>query len=296
MIEDIIKGKESSRIIVIKDNVDCCSRYLLKSICVHLQNHMDSVHMLKTEFSENLYKSSSLTNLPSIKIHDWSMDPLGWNQPRVTFESNLHTYFGDILAKSQTQQKVAVVVDAISSLIQTQGIVKICQQIQSLKNDRFPNTELTKIVLVVHEDLHESLAALDYTASTIIYISHATPSQSICDTLHKRPSGKVKRSNELLIFGIDGEISSAQEISQDEKEKETEEDVDPAANLTFNLSLKDSEKKAREQLQLPYMFHQQGAVKSGPATSVTPGTGQIYYECDDVDDFDEEDPDDDLNI
>jgi elongator complex protein 5 len=63
---------------------------------------------------------------------------------------------------------------------------------------------------------------------------------------------------------------------------------DPTANLTFNLNLSDSEKKAREQVVLPFMQKGRDAKKSGQ--------GKIFYEAEDEDDFDEEDPDDDLNI
>lgn len=58
---------------------------------------------------------------------------------------------------------------------------------------------------------------------------------------------------------------------------------DPTANLTFNLSLSDKEKTARERVVLPF-------------SKKRPGHGKIIYEAEDEDDFDEEDPDDDLNI
>ena len=68
---------------------------------------------------------------------------------------------------------------------------------------------------------------------------------------------------------------------------------DPAANLPFNLRLTDSERVARSQVKLPYMLdhNQKAAQLDGPSTG-----GQIIYRPDDADDFDEEDPDDDLDI
>lgn len=70
---------------------------------------------------------------------------------------------------------------------------------------------------------------------------------------------------------------------------------DPTANLTFNLRLSEQEKAARDAVVLPYMHHLQGmpircngsliSIESKPAvTSVLD------------DDYDEEDPDDDLDI
>ena len=50
---------------------------------------------------------------------------------------------------------------------------------------------------------------------------------------------------------------------------------DPTAKLSFNLRLTEQEKVARSQVQLPH----------------TKGGGVIYYEPDEADDIDYEDPD-----
>ena len=73
---------------------------------------------------------------------------------------------------------------------------------------------------------------------------------------------------------------------------------DPTANLTFDLHLSSKEKEDRSRVVLPYTAVRDGVgVASGLPASHTPtGSGQIYYQPDDVDDFDESDPDDDLDI
>ena len=69
--------------------------------------------------------------------------------------------------------------------------------------------------------------------------------------------------------------------------------ADPTADLSFNLRLTDSEKQARSQVRLPYTLdNEQKAVQLDPSS----GSGQIIYHPDDADDFDEEDPDEDLDI
>ena len=73
---------------------------------------------------------------------------------------------------------------------------------------------------------------------------------------------------------------------------------DPTAHLTFDLRLSSKEKEDRSQVVLPYTAVRDGV---GVASTVAPGhapkgSGQIYYQPDDVDDFDESDPDDDLDI
>ena len=64
------------------------------------------------------------------------------------------------------------------------------------------------------------------------------------------------------------------------------------SGLTFNLSLTEQQKEARSNLQLPYLLDEK--VKKSQLDLGK--KGQIFYEADEVDDLDEEDPDDDLNI
>ena len=65
------------------------------------------------------------------------------------------------------------------------------------------------------------------------------------------------------------------------------------ARLTFRLNLSDHEKAARSQVKLPYMLDEEHKATQLDRTT---GGGRIVYERDDADDFDEEDPDDDLDI
>ncbi|EGD72432.1 hypothetical protein PTSG_00451 [Salpingoeca rosetta] len=67
-------------------------------------------------------------------------------------------------------------------------------------------------------------------------------------------------------------------------------DDDPLTNLTFSLKLTEEEKAMRARTALPYAKTREEKQRA------LAGTGAIYYEPDDVDDFDDEDPDDDLDI
>lgn len=69
--------------------------------------------------------------------------------------------------------------------------------------------------------------------------------------------------------------------------------VDPTQNLTFNLKLTDNERQARSNLKLPYMYHEE---KKSDVAVNSVGEGKVFYQPDEADDFDEDDPDDDLNI
>lgn len=69
--------------------------------------------------------------------------------------------------------------------------------------------------------------------------------------------------------------------------------ADPAANLTFDLHLSSREKEARSQVILPYTKAQQEGLVGVASQG---GSGQIYYQPDEMDDFDDSDPDDDLEF
>lgn len=71
---------------------------------------------------------------------------------------------------------------------------------------------------------------------------------------------------------------------------------------TFNLGMKKEEEKAKSELVLPYLTEEQksGQVRIQPnrktARESSSTVSSIYYDPDSGDDWDEEDPDEDLNI
>ena len=67
---------------------------------------------------------------------------------------------------------------------------------------------------------------------------------------------------------------------------------DPTANLTFNLTLTEREKGDRAKAPLPYVKSEQQKTQ----LLNTAGSGKIFYTPDQADDFDDSDPDDDLDI
>ncbi|XP_064881067.1 elongator complex protein 5-like [Oncorhynchus nerka] len=69
--------------------------------------------------------------------------------------------------------------------------------------------------------------------------------------------------------------------------------VYPTANLTFNLHLSDTEREAKEKLPLPFDFREE---KKSALLHLGLSSGRILYEPDANDDYDPEDPDDDLDF
>jgi len=76
--------------------------------------------------------------------------------------------------------------------------------------------------------------------------------------------------------------------------------IDPMAGLTFNLKLKENEAVARRNVQLPHLVVRDSIKQQikidGQSANANNFGGQVFYTPDEADDFDDEDPDADLDI
>jgi hypothetical protein len=100
-------------------------------------------------------------------------------------------------------------------------------------------------------------------------------------SVHSKQNGKIIKEN----FVVDGHLIPLEEYLKSRTKASTGENFDKCTNdlssitTTFNLSLTDSQKEKKNKVVLPYTE-----------------AAQILYQYDDGDDFDEEDPDEDLEI
>ncbi|XP_012553489.1 elongator complex protein 5 isoform X1 [Hydra vulgaris] len=110
-----------------------------------------------------------------------------------------------------------------------------------------------------------------------------------CKSIMKKKTGKVIEEINLLTMTGNQLI-----VSKDNTRSSTRkiEEVDPSSNLTFNLNLSSSEKELRAKTKLPYLFDQKTKDSYLNRVNDCP----VIYQPDEADDFDEEDPDDDLDI
>ncbi|KAG0337904.1 hypothetical protein BG004_007443 [Podila humilis] len=114
---------------------------------------------------------------------------------------------------------------------------------------------------------------------------------AVCEVEHKRKSGKVaKETNayhlgsprgDVVVVNVWDVVGDMPDI--DKLDLEESQTADPAANLSFNLNLTEEQRQAKNDTVLPYLKTQETS-------------GAIYYEPDAADDFDDDDPDDDLTI
>lgn len=91
---------------------------------------------------------------------------------------------------------------------------------------------------------------------------------------------------QLFSYQITSEDIAVLEVKRELIAKVLEPIIDPESLASFKINFEDEELEARNALKLPY-----------ERTSVeVPASGRIIYSPDSDDDFDEEDPDDDLDI
>ncbi|KAI8054458.1 Elongator complex protein 5 [Syncephalis plumigaleata] len=127
----------------------------------------------------------------------------------------------------------------------------------------------------------------------------------LCNLTHRKTNGKLVTESTRVemehgnIKGITAYTPPSMDvigIKEDSNNGGTNatstNESDPMAHLSFNLNLTDEQRQAKEKLLLPYLQAQDNT----PTGKATSGSTSIYYTPDSDDDFDEEDPDDDLDI
>ncbi|CAG8483553.1 10872_t:CDS:2 [Cetraspora pellucida] len=141
----------------------------------------------------------------------------------------------------------------------------------------------------------ESVYGYSKGVDAMVNVHMNSPECSMCAIEHKKKSGKV--FYERNVYHVDEStngliIQFAKEITVDSNVKDNNTPEPAIANMSFNLSLTEEQKKTKNDIILPYVKVQEQYEEKRNDSS----GGIIFYEPDANDDFDEEDPDDDLSI
>ncbi|KAF9795768.1 hypothetical protein SFRURICE_018896 [Spodoptera frugiperda] len=99
-----------------------------------------------------------------------------------------------------------------------------------------------------------------------------------------KKGNKIIRSEEILSHDTKTSVLSLSPVVRLEQKEEEPEKPLPANLSTFKIEVDQNEKIHKYNLKLPYM------------SKIHEGESKVYYEPDAVDDWDEEDPDEDLDI
>lgn len=307
MIENILNGKEQSKIVLIKDTLEQSAWPLATCYLKSLSNRFDQIHLLCFDIPPKMFKNVlPEETLLHCTFHDFSCDPLGWldNGHLSVKDTDILSYLqkDPILSNSHSQgQQVAVMLCSLTNLIIHRSPSYTCRLLKRLTDTHTPpfaGVTVGQVVSLVHSDLHSDqlLSHLGFVASSEITLQNSFSSDTTlnCHIRHHRTTGKILQIKEQFRLSPNFELKDVIEQKSAAVHLTTDDNQpDPTANLTFNLNLTDKEKKDRSRQVLPHIkiqnTPQEDETKSG-------GGGQIFYEPDDADDFDEEDPDDDLDI
>ncbi|KAJ6654927.1 hypothetical protein lerEdw1_006398 [Lerista edwardsae] len=299
-------------LVLLQDSASCEGRTLLKSFVAAAALRGESVHVLSFDVPGEEFKAGFSTEVTSrILFHDAFQDPLGW----AGEDDSLAT--GDFSASKLAacltpvmQGPTTVVLDSLSWLLLHLPFPSVCQALQQLpRRANMAGQRITRLVVLLHGDLHQpgQLKSLHALAHVLVVVEpvletvlggDGAPRTAV--VLHRKTGGKVVWKKEYLTVLPDFVLKPLGEPSWDAIPKEEgSEDAkvsakaDSTASLTFNLSLSEAERQAKESMLLPYHFSEE---KKSSLLQTPTGMGKIYYEPDASDDLDEEDPDDDLDI
>ncbi|XP_028330919.1 elongator complex protein 5 [Gouania willdenowi] len=296
MLSELLQGNNTGDFLLLADSCSCSARNLLKSVVVSALNREESVHVLGFETSEeelNQTLNSSLTQ--RLHFHNAYSDPLGWtDHSAFTVDQFTSEQITHLIKRTVHSKPPLLVIDSLSWILRHASPLAVCRTLQQLKK----GGAVRAVVGLLHADMHQrgTVGSVRHLASSVVSISPALKGDEAVAKITKRSkSGKVTQDE--VTFSINGDLTltihSKQNPPSLKPTEPEEQQTDPTAHLTFNLRLSDAERQAKEKLSLPFVFSKE---KKTALLHSTQGSGRILYEPDANDDFDQEDPDDDLDV
>jgi len=220
-------------------------------------------------------------------------DLLGWN-------SEIPLKFPDCVLKDVDPGKQVIVIDSLTDLLVFQKPTAVAHLIRKLKQK---SSNKAKLFLILHKEclddnIIESIEQLATTTMAIHKIDDAEAYPKLCKIIHRKLGGKMVTSKEVVKMDISGNIKVEAFKENKAKSKYVDDDADEAIDklTTFNIGTsKNKEKEAKDKLVLPFYKDEQKE-NAGEVKIQGEVPGKIYYEPDSGDDWDDDDPDDDLDF
>lgn len=192
-----------------------------------------------------------------------------------------HEEFNPDQYELYTNEKSTIVIDSLNQMVLCLGWSNFLKQLQRLRR----NHNIVQIIAVLHKDClsHTSkLHHMSHLASAIVAYD-TKECNKVAITLKK--GGKVHISEEVLIYDEQTRVLKSLPVQNEGKRvMEAPQQPSPGSLSTFKIEVDQIDKMEKSKLQLPYM------------SKINHGDSKVFYEPDAVDDWDEEDPDEDLDI
>uniref|UniRef100_A0A3P8UUI2 Elongator complex protein 5 n=1 Tax=Cynoglossus semilaevis TaxID=244447 RepID=A0A3P8UUI2_CYNSE len=278
------------------DSVRYSGRQLLKSFVKAALNREETVHFIGFEFSEDELRDGLKGPFAKrLHIHSAFTDPLGWtDHPVFTVHQFNAEEITHLIKQTSHASAVTLVIDSLSWILRHVSPSVFCRTLQQLRK----GGAVRAIVGLLHADMHQKgiVGSVCHLATSVITVAPGMKAEEAEAKITKRSkSGKVLQDEEIFVIKEDLSVIVQGKSHQTEpiQTGPEEQKMDPTANLTFNLRLSDAERQAKENLSLPFVFSKE---KKTALLHSGPSSGRILYEPDENDDYDQEDPDDDLDV
>ncbi|XP_032367279.1 elongator complex protein 5 [Etheostoma spectabile] len=296
MLPELLQGIDAGGFLIIQDSTSYSGRHLLKSFINSALDREEAVHVLGFEVSEEELKDGLKGSpIQRLHFHNAYSDPLGWtDHPAFTVSQFCLDELTRLVKQTSHPKPATLVIDSLSWILRHLSPPDVCKTLHQLRK----GGAVRAIIGLLHADMHQrgTVGSVCHLATSVITVVPVVKGDKAVAKITKRSkSGKVMQDEEIFSIKEDFTVIVQGKPSQlgpklaDPKEQET----DPTANLTFNLRLSDTEREAKEKLALPFVFSKE---KKTALLHSGPGSGRILYEPDANDDYDQEDPDDDLDV
>lgn len=289
-LQKVLHGVENSDIILIQDSLQESGFLLFNAFIKRRTVQKTRVHVFCFEsFPCYILKHFNCDFKKHVVFHDCYTDPKGYLRETGTETKGLLSE--KISARDVQNEPLYVFVDSLSAALVSHDLHTIYSDIHNLIQTN-KNKRQVQMVALIHKDMLPDNNALKYFLHLARTSLDVTPYEADCSKVyvkHKKSNGKLIDEVSLVSFDdyFNIEINEIKEETVDKRTSEDQFVKDMSHLTTFKLDLESEEKQARSELVLPYI--KTNVNQSG-------GGGNIYYEPDQRDDWDEEDPDDDLDI
>lgn len=180
--------------------------------------------------------------------------------------------------------KHTVIVDCLTSLNSLVGLSKTMWFVERLSK------QVPQVICIYKRDfVHSKIPGIETLGSTYVKIQKSPSTTTSKDfnyrveLLHRKVGERFLRQQEIVSQNnVSCEIES-RKLEQSRKLDPVYEDCKSKIESSFRIEISENEMKQRQELTLPYMINTNAV-----------NTSKIHYHPEDIDDFDEEDPDDDL--
>ncbi|XP_068164672.1 elongator complex protein 5 isoform X3 [Antennarius striatus] len=299
MLTDLLQSTDGGVFLIIQDSASCCGRDLLKSFisyALHSQSRDEAVHVLGFEVSEDEMKDGLKgSQIQRLRFHNAHTDPLGWNDEKTfTVQQFSLEALRHLVEQTSHPKPAALVIDSLSWILRHHSPSIVCRTLDQLRK----GGTVRAVIGLLHADMHQrgTVGSVCHLATSVITVAPGMKGDEAVAKMTKRSkSGKVVQDEEIFSIRDDLTVITQSRPSPPglRPTEPAEQEMDPTAKLTFNLRLSGAEREAKEKLSLPFVFSKE---KKTALLHSVPGSGKILYEPDANDDFDDEDPDDDLDV